>query len=463
MSEDRALVLPPAFLKRMKQLLADEFDDFLACYQKEPYRGLRLNPLKSGREEIFDRFSHPRNLLSEHFHLSPVEWEELGFYYGTEDTPGNSPYHDAGVYYIQEPSAMYPVTRLAVDDSGLRILDLCAAPGGKSTQIASYMNGQGILFANEIHPARVKILSENIERMGIRNALVLNETPDRLAERFPCYFDRILVDAPCSGEGMFLKNEEAVSEWSPGNVERCAGRQADILERAAEMLCFGGRLVYSTCTFSLEENEGVIEGLLKKHPEMELLEETRLYPHKLRGEGHFAAVLEKKTGLSVSGKGAEGGAQKTERLKDHPELISFFRMEFRMPESFLGPLEKGRLLCFGSRLFAVPEGTPELSGLKVLRPGLLLGENKKNRFEPSFALALALRPQEVNHRALLPLYDKTDPEAPMRITGYLKGLTFSWPGENGYYLICADGYSLGFGKLVNGTMKNHYPKGLRKQ
>lgn len=311
-------VLPPDFLWRMKEQLGDEFEDFYACYQGEPYRALRLNPLKGDRAEMLKRFCNREGSFAEDFHLTPVSWEETGFYYEAKDSPGKSPYHDAGVYYIQEPSAMYPATRLDVDESGLKVLDLCAAPGGKSTQIAAKMNGQGILFSNEIHPVRARILSENIERMGIRNALVLNETPERLAERFPCYFDRILVDAPCSGEGMFQKNEIAVSEWSLENVELCARRQTEILKSASKMLAFGGRMVYSTCTFSKEENESVIEEFLGRHPEFALIEAKRLYPHRIKGEGHFAAVLEKRSELSVQERAYGSSLQKSLRLKDFP-------------------------------------------------------------------------------------------------------------------------------------------------
>ena len=312
-------MLPQLFTERMKQMLGEEATDFFRAYEREPYKALRRNPQKMGREAFLTKMP---------FSLSPVFWEENGFYYEMQDQPGKHPFHEAGVYYIQEPSAMAPAGLLEAAP-GEKILDLCAAPGGKSTQIGAAMQGEGILVCNEIYPARAKILSENIERMGITNALVLNESPERLAEIFPDYFDRILVDAPCSGEGMFHKNEEAQEEWSPENVTRCAERQDGILDRAAEMLHDGGRLVYSTCTFAPAENEGTILRFLRRHPEFTVIEPywqadissgssqwaadvdgtyltctpqeeealqrtIRLWPHKVKGEGHFAAMLWKR-------------------------------------------------------------------------------------------------------------------------------------------------------------------------
>ena len=253
-------MLPQAFLDRMEQMLGGEYPAFLQSYEKERYQALRVNPLKADRD-VFEAAAP--------FTLRPVAWEPNGFYYGKEAAPGKHPYHAAGVYYIQGPSAMAPAAYLDAQP-GEKILDLCAAPGGKSTQIAAAMRGEGLLISNEIHPARAKILSENIERMGIRNAMVTNESPQSLAKVFEAYFDRIMVDAPCSGEGMFRKNADACDEWSPENVVLCAERQAEILECAASMLRPGGRMVYSTCTFAPKENEGTISQFLAKHPEFEL-------------------------------------------------------------------------------------------------------------------------------------------------------------------------------------------------
>ena len=253
-------MLPQEFLERMENMLGEEYPAFLKSYDIARYQALRLNPQKGDDASFLNRMV---------FSLERVPWAEHGYYYTAQDTPGKHPYHEAGVYYIQEPSAMAPaayLTRQMADGAGERILDLCAAPGGKSTQIAAAMAGRGILISNEIHPARAKILSENIERMGIANAVVTNETPQRLAEHFSEYFTRIMVDAPCSGEGMFRKNEEACEQWSTQNVELCADRQDEILDCAASMLAGGGRLVYSTCTFAPAEDEGSIGGFLETLP-----------------------------------------------------------------------------------------------------------------------------------------------------------------------------------------------------
>lgn len=248
-------MLPELFLQRMEQMLGEEFDDFLQSYDREKTPSLRINLQKDKEQKLLDKVD---------FILKPVPWAEGGYYYREDKRPGKHPYHEAGVYYIQEASAMAPVEYLQVQPGEI-VLDLCAAPGGKSTQIAAKMQGEGILICNEIHPARAKILSENIERMGITNAIVTNHEPATLAEHFAGCFDKILVDAPCSGEGMFRKNENAVGEWSPENVELCATRQDDILESAARMLKPGGRMVYSTCTFAPQEDEGTVSRFVTKH------------------------------------------------------------------------------------------------------------------------------------------------------------------------------------------------------
>lgn len=474
-------MLPQSFTERMQGLLESEYEEFLASFEHEKYQALRLNPLKK------DDMSVITEKVKQTFQLQPVPWAENGYYYTKEDQPGKHPWHEAGLYYIQEPSAMAPVTLLS-PQPGERILDLCAAPGGKSTQIASAMEGEGLLVTNEIHPTRAKILSENVERMGIRNACVLNETPEHLADIFEEYFDRILVDAPCSGEGMFRKNEVACEEWSPENVQLCADRQDGILECAARMLVPGGRLVYSTCTFAPVENEGSISRFLAMHEEFEIvpidkkalgipegcdgipgcvenpapgIEGTlRLWPHKLKGEGHYAAVLQKKGKLPegyqpVCATGTEKGIPAKNLAKDWAEYFAFAKETFSeklMGEAGLCTAGEG-FLAFGDNLYRMPERMPGVKGLKVLRPGLHLGTLKKNRFEPAHALALALCPKDVKH-----VWNLSVEEA----AAYLKGQTFSAEGEKGWYLICVDGISLGWGKLAGGIMKNHYPKGLRK-
>ena len=282
-------MLPEAFLDRMKKQLGDDYAAFLESLERPRAVALRFNPLKG---------EHPALPFVE----DPVPWEPEGFYYDPEARPGLHPYHEAGVYYLQEASAMAPVTLLD-PKPGERICDLCAAPGGKTTQIAGRMMGEGFLLCNEINPKRAKILSRNIERMGVANALVTNEHPATLADRFAGWFDRVLIDAPCSGEGMFRKEEAAVTDWSPETVAMCARRQAEILHSGAQMVRPGGRLVYSTCTFAPEEDEEAVAEFLSTHPEFvpecveapwfEPVENSgfRMWPHKLRGEGHFAAVL----------------------------------------------------------------------------------------------------------------------------------------------------------------------------
>lgn len=455
-------MLPQAFLERMERMLGDEYPAFLESYEKERYQALRVNPLKADREDFLQKAP---------FTLRTVTWEPNGFYYDKDDAPGKHPYHAAGVYYIQEPSAMAPAAYLDAQP-GERILDLCAAPGGKSTQIAAAMRGEGLLISNEIHPARAKILSENIERMGIRNAMVTNESPQSLAKVFEAYFDRIMVDAPCSGEGMFRKNADACDEWSPENVAICAQRQAEILECAASMLRPGGRMVYSTCTFAPEENEGTISRFLEKHPEFSIvdvphyetmsegvaawtdapqpgLERTiRLFPHHVDGEGHYLAVLGKAGSVSDNYEGyCARGPEKGIPERDAKEYLDFAKDTLRVkPE--------GKLIRFGEQLYLAPEEMPATKGLKVLRPGLHLGTMKKNRFEPSHALALALRPEDVLHS-----YDMEGESREVRM--YLNGQTLQEDGEKGWYLMTVDGYSIGWGKLAGGMIKNHYPKGLR--
>jgi len=313
------------------------------------------------------------------FTLSPLPWAAYGFWYPPEERPGLHPWHEAGLYYLQEPSAMAPAELLGVEP-GLRVLDLCAAPGGKSTQLAAKMRGQGLLVCNEYHPKRAKILSQNVERMAISNALVLQETPERLAKRFPGWFHRVLVDAPCSGEGMFRKEAAALEDWSPELVEMCARRQAGILDAAAELLAPGGRLVYSTCTFAPQEDEGAVAAFLARHPEFAIevldvpwfspgdgaagpgLEHTfRLWPHKLRGEGHYAAVLRKGAGEAAP----PPAFARPDRL---PAPWEAFARDLGVQ------LPAGKALAFGPSWFWAPEELPDLTGLRVLRPGLELGQ-----------------------------------------------------------------------------------------
>ena len=420
------------------QLPEDEWGAFFDVYKKVPYKGVRLNPLKGDRVAL-------SSLLP--FLGKPVAWEENGFY-TAEEKVGNSPFHAAGLFYSQEPSAMCAAPLLEVKE-GERVLDLCSAPGGKGTQLACKMNGKGLIVLNEPVSARAKILSQNIERMGIKNAVVTSELPEKLSAKFAGYFDKILVDAPCSGEGMFRKNaEEALSEWSEENVKMCAERQKHILNEATKMLRAGGRLVYSTCTFAFAEDEGQVCDYLENHPEMRLVKQEKLYPHKVDGEGHFVALFEKmeKTGewdtrLKEVKLWCSREAEKTYR--DFEKV--FFKQKFAT-----------RLYEANGILYDLPEGVFDWKGIQVLRVGVRLGEVKNGRFEPSHSLALCVKKQECKN--VLDLVE-TDP----RLEKYLRGETVE-DSEivNGWCAICVHGYPLGLGKAVGGTVKNHYPKGLRR-
>ena len=429
-------MLPQEFLSRMQTQLGEEYPAFLASLERPRAVALRFNPLKGEQPDL-------------PFVGDPVPWEPMGYYYDPQSRPGLHPYHEAGVYYLQEASAMAPVALLN-PQPGERICDLCAAPGGKSTQIAGRLMGEGFLLCNEYSPKRAKILSRNIERMGIANALVTNEHPQNLARLLPEYFDRVLIDAPCSGEGMFRKEEAAVTDWSPETVQMCARRQAEILHSGAQLVRPGGRLVYSTCTFAPEEDELAVEEFLRTHPEFtpESVEVPwfdpagpggwRLWPHKLLGEGHFAAVLRK------SGEGSADAPQVPEE-KLPKEFTEFAKtMGIRLPE--------GKAVRFGQSLYWASKELPSLRGLKVLRPGLELGELKKDRFEPAHALALWLRS--------CARVCRLEPDS-RELAAYLRGDVVPSPVK-GWCLVMAGDYPIGWGKGDGTVLKNHYPKGLRR-
>jgi NOL1/NOP2/sun family putative RNA methylase len=450
--------LPIPYIERMRTMLDQEADAFLHSYNQPRTQGLRFNPLKLTANEPLI------NNLANTFKLEPVPWCPTGYYYDESAArPGKHPFHTAGLYYIQEPSAM-SVVELLSPQPGEVILDLAAAPGGKSTQIAGNMQGKGLLIANEIHPARAKIVAENIERMGIANTVVTNCTPEQLALRFPLFFDKIMLDAPCSGEGMFRKDKDAISEWSPDHVTMCATRQMDIMRQALLMLKPGGLLAYSTCTFSLEENEQLIESVLSQYPEMELQRTERIWPHLQRGEGHFAAILRKKNDLNEPDSTVDSRFSLPEKRKNLPKLVS---EAWSLYESFANQvapgfsLNDGEPLLFGEQLYWLPHTTNGLfhsgylQGLKVLRPGLHLGTIKKNRIEPAHALALALPTGITVH----PLSFAADSK---EIHAYLHGETLAGDYHHaGWLLVTVEGYALGWGKQSEGQIKNHFPKGLR--
>ena len=430
-------MLPQDFLKRMESQLGEEYPAFLRSLERPRAVALRCNPLKGQAPAL-------------PFTGKAVPWEVNGFYYDPDSRPGLHPYHEAGVYYLQEASAMAPVALLD-PQPGEWVCDLCAAPGGKTTQIAGRMQGKGLLLCNEINPKRAKILSRNIERMGVGNALVTNEHPEKLAQRLEGCFDRVLVDAPCSGEGMFRKEEAAVTDWSVETVQMCARRQREILNSAAMLVRPGGRLVYSTCTFAPEENEQTVQAFLQAHPEFTAESVSapwftpagegafRLWPHKLLGEGHFAAVL-RRCGDAPREAPAEEPAQKLPK-----EWNSFAKeLEIRLPA--------GKAIAFGQSLYWAPEGLPLLNGLKVERPGLELGLLKKDRFEPAHALALWLRSCAITQ----------DYSADSReMAAYMHGEVVP-SAQKGWCVVTVDGFSIGWGKGDGKVLKNHYPKGLRR-
>ena len=429
-------MLPQDFLNRMQGQLKEEYPAYLESLERPRAVALRINPLKGFEGKL-------------PFRLESVPWEPQGFYYDANERPGLHPYHEAGVYYLQEASAMAPVVLLD-PQKGERVCDLCAAPGGKSTQIAGRMAGEGFLLCNEINPKRAKILSRNIERLGVCNALVTNEHPQTLANRYPAFFDRVLIDAPCSGEGMFRKEEAAVTDWSLETVGMCARRQAEILDSGAMLVRPGGRLVYSTCTFAPQENEEAVAAFLQRHPEF-VPEQVaapwftpgkngtfRLWPHKLKGEGHFAAVLRK-----MDGEEREVPLCKEDKIPK--EWLQFAKeLEIALPG--------GKALLFGQSLYWCSEELPDLRGVKVMRPGLELGQVKKDRFEPAHALALWLKSAKNVHNI-----SSQDPE----IHRYMNGQTVPSP-VRGWCLVQVDGCSIGWGKGDGNVLKNHYPKGLRR-
>ena len=500
--------IPEEFEMKMKKLLGSEYEEFLASYDRPRNFGLRVNVDKISSEE-FEKIAP--------FHLTKIPWTENGYYYEEQDMPARHPFYYAGMYYLQEPSAMTPASRL-VSQPGDKVLDLCAAPGGKATELGARLHGKGVLVANDISASRAKALLKNIEVFGIRNSFVVNEVPAKLAENFPEFFDKILVDAPCSGEGMFRKDPAVAKVWDGNKPFECAKQQKEIITRAAQMLAPGGDMLYSTCTFSPEENEQVIQFLLDSRDDMEIREIqpyegfapgrpdvayegwdredsdnskmgtpdlkkcVRIWPHKMAGEGHFLALLHKRAagdGLAkeqnyekVLGNTAVQGTISDIKGIGKPEtkaLTEFFadvsmEMNWKQVE-----VRKGQV-------YLVPEALGTRKGLVFLRNGLYLGEIRKDRFEPSQSFAMALKKEE--YTAVIDL-DYSD----VRVEKYLRGETLEVDDivehnlqeaekmsdtksmkkrlEKGWQLVCVNGYPLGWGKLVNGTLKNKYHAGWR--
>lgn len=464
--------IPPLFFERMSGWLREEFPAFRAALAEPARTGLRVNTLKLSPEAFA--------------HLSPfalgerIPWCPSAFLLDGEEKPGRHPYHLAGLYYLQDPSAMAPAELLfsLPAREGERVLDLSAAPGGKTTHLAALMGGKGLLVANEIKHKRVGHLAQNVERWGAGNVVVTNESPEQLADHFGAFFDRVLVDAPCSGEGMFRKEKSARLDWSPEMVAGCAVRQGNILRVAAKLVRPGGYLLYSTCTFAPEENEGVLEEFLQAFPEFQVVAlpqlqgfsqgrpewlanaraalsgAVRLFPHRLNGEGHFACMLKRNLNAEEPVGRNDGEAEK--RMEKHRKArkteytgLRFWR-EFAR-DALTVDLAEERLCVTGERLYYLPEGNPGFGTLRVVHPGVWLGSLKKDRFEPAHPLALFLKPGEVKRCVNFPA---DSPE----IAAYLRGESLE-ANVNGWVVVCADGWPLGWGKGVQGTLKNHFPRG----
>ena len=484
--------LPQSFLDSMKEILGEDYEAFLTGFDGQRQYGLRVNTLKMNLEE-FERIAP--------FHLKKVPWISNGYFYEAEDVPAKHPFYSAGLYYLQEPSAMTPASRLKVQP-GERVLDLCAAPGGKATELGAALQGEGLLVANDINTARARALLRNLELFGISNSFVTNEPPHVLAERFPEFFHKIMVDAPCSGEGMFRKNPAVVDSWQEKGPEYFSKLQREIIVQAADMLLPGGMMFYSTCTFSPLENEKTITHLLKERPDMEVIpmedyegfaegltsyrgevfDEScklcrRIWPHKMSGEGHFMALLHKKSGAEQEIKSDEKASKKSKKAKKKQQTEtlssvwwekckSLSKEQKAAAEDFFAHVniayDVGRIDVRGDNLYYLPEPQYDGRGLHFLRNGLFMGEFKKKRFEPSQPFALVLRAQDFDQVLDFPADDE-------RLQRYLRGETLDVSdlinGEKkrkGWQLVMAAGHPLGFGKLVNNNLKNKYPAGWRK-
>ncbi|MCR5693416.1 MAG: RsmF rRNA methyltransferase first C-terminal domain-containing protein [Clostridia bacterium] len=496
--------LPEAFLDNMRKLLGDELDEFVKSLESgERYSGIRANTLRISPDKL------PEIAGNDIGFGGRIPWCDTGFYY-EEGQPGRNPLYHAGVYYIQEPSAMYPAANVPLKENG-KVLDICAAPGGKSTQLAARMAGKGFLVANDISEERTKALVKNIQMAGVRNAMVTNETPENLAAKFENYFDTIVVDAPCSGEGMFRKDEEAVKHWDSYGSARCRAMQDGILEAADRMLKQGGVISYSTCTFEIEENEGAIDAFMDRHPEYFLIEApkpggiapgirpngttkrdyslcARLWPHKLKGEGHFTAFLKKGDDPEETVEEENGESRpKKEKKKKKERFRSFRRYESRPLEIddyydtyMTGEVPEGCYFYMGDNLYYLPSDPPDIDGLKVAMAGVYEGEIRTGEFKMSHRLALTLKPKDFAYRVEL---EAGCPE----VDRYLKGETVVVDGEGVSVIVfgkqvrkealaeervsepcCvavkAGGRSfvLGLGAISSGTVKNLYPKGWRR-
>lgn len=456
--------LPESFVSKIQGILGNEYDDYIKSYEDKRMYGLRVNTSKISIEE-FEKICP--------FQIKKIPWIPNGYYYDGKEQPAKHPYYYAGLYYLQEPSAMTPASRLEINP-GDRVLDLCAAPGGKATELGAKLRGQGLLVANDISNSRAKGLLKNIELFGISNAFVVSEKPEKLLHYFEEYFDKILIDAPCSGEGMFRKEPSIIKDWEKNGPEFYSQIQREIILQAAKMLKPGGTMLYSTCTFSPEENEGTIQYLLDHEKQFELIdiEEyqgfsqgrpelvdgliqltkcVRIWPHKMEAEGHFMALLRKR-GNEIS---QESRSINNKIAKTDLDIIEEFLQNVSLC------IDRSLIEVKEQRAYYIPPNTKIMKGIRFLRTGLLLGEIKKNRFEPSQALALALESMQFASTINLLVDD-------VRVIKYLKGETLDVSdipvnNKSGWQLVCVDNYPLGWGKLSNGTLKNKYYAGWRWQ
>ena len=460
-------LLSPAFLERMQKMLGNEYEDFIKSYEAPRTYGLRVNTAKISCEEFEKIVPFP---------VTPIPWIPNGYCYPGDVRPSFCPLYQAGLYYLQEPSAMTPASCLPVTP-GENILDLCAAPGGKATALGAMLNGSGLLVANDISSSRTRALLRNIELFGIANAFVTNETPAHLKNRFPEFFHKILLDAPCSGEGMFRKEDALARDWTPEKSEELSVLQKELILQAADMLRPGGQLLYSTCTFAPKEDEGVVSYLLENRPDMKLMELpayegftpgvpawgngdpalsrcVHLFPHKMQGEGHFMALFRKEGRTDLIGQFSYAKPN-----PDTRKWLELFFQEIGLKTLGGQAFDWNRVETRKDKVYYLPPVTGDFRGLTFLRNGLYLGDLKKNRFEPSEPFALALRKDDTDGIISLSVNDQ-------RLTRYLKGETLNIePTEaahtKGWHLLCVEGYPLGFGKLVGQTFKNKYPAGWR--
>lgn len=450
--------LPIQFKEKMQTLLKEEYEAYLESYNAPEYQGIRINTIKITNETW--------EAISPFTELENVPWCKEGYYYQDKDRPGKHPYFFAGLYYIQEPSAMAPGAYIPIH-KGDKVLDLCAAPGGKSTQVAAKLDQTGLLLSNDISATRAMALTKNIENFGIRNSMITAETPERLAKKLPGYFDKILIDAPCSGEGMFRKNENAVKSWETHGIDHCTKLQEEILDHAYTMLKQNGMMLYSTCTFSPEENEAMIQAFLNTHEDCEIvplegvggiqqgrpewIEEgsptlkgaLRLWPHHLKGEGHFVCLLQKNGATHDQTK----RLKTTKRIKDLPILKDFI-------ETYTHIDCETPIVVINDKIYMPAKEAPDLEGLRVLRSGMYLGELKNKRFIPSQVLALAYPKEMFKQYIDLKIED-------IQVIKYLKGETLLIDAPKGFHVVGVEGYPLGWVKSQNGHLKNLYATNWR--